>query len=138
MNCDEAYLLPTSSLATIALCAPSRWNTSRGFVFRMFRACWRRGHGHGLRDFGLRHTTRSPKLASAEHSAPGLATRKQKEHNDHPMAGYPEASSHGGCAWETSGSAGFLLLRFANPRTTATHSFGDDCWQPFEQKELYQ
>ncbi|MCH4877959.1 hypothetical protein EQV97_11275 [Pseudomonas sp. TMW22090] len=46
--------------------------------------------------------------------------------------------SHGGCAWETFGSAGFLLLRFANPRTTATHSFGDDGWQPIEQKELPQ
>ncbi|POA49580.1 hypothetical protein C1893_03645 [Pseudomonas sp. MPR-ANC1] len=41
-------------------------------------------------------------------------------------ATFTATSFHGGCAWETFGSAGFLLLRFANPRTTATQSFGDD------------
>jgi hypothetical protein len=49
-----------------------------------------------------------------------------KAHDNH-YGGYITATSfHGGCAWETFGSAGFLLLRFANPRTTATQSFGDD------------
>lgn len=28
---------------------------------------------------------------------------------------------HGGCAWETFGSAGFLMYRFANLRTAATN-----------------
>ncbi|MSU94892.1 hypothetical protein C1X35_16060 [Pseudomonas sp. FW306-1C-G01A] len=56
---------------------------------------------------------------SAEYSALGLATWKLKAYDDH-------LSSHGGCAWETFGSAGFLLLRFANPRTAATQLFGDD------------
>ena len=51
---------------------------------------------------------------------------------------FTATSFHGGCAWETFGSAGFLLLRLANPRTTATQLFGDNYWQPFRQKELYQ
>ena len=41
----------------------------------------------------------------------------------HPTAGaffVPAVSSYGGCAWETFGSAGFLLTRFANLRTAAT------------------
>lgn len=33
---------------------------------------------------------------------------------------------YGGCARETSGSAGFSIARFANPRTATTQSFGDD------------
>lgn len=33
---------------------------------------------------------------------------------------------YGGCARETSRSAGFSIARFANPRTATTHSFGDD------------
>ena len=32
----------------------------------------------------------------------------------------------GGCAWETLGSAGFTMARFANPRTATTLLFGDD------------
>lgn len=32
---------------------------------------------------------------------------------------------YGGCAWETSGSAGFLCGRFANLRTAAPILFGD-------------
>jgi hypothetical protein len=32
----------------------------------------------------------------------------------------------GGCAWETLGSAGFTIVRFANPRTATTLLFGDD------------
>jgi hypothetical protein len=32
----------------------------------------------------------------------------------------------GGCAWETSGSAGFTVVRFANPRIATTLLFGDD------------
>jgi hypothetical protein len=32
----------------------------------------------------------------------------------------PAHSVYGGCAWETLGSAGFLLSRFANLRTAAT------------------
>ncbi|TWR96277.1 hypothetical protein FJD36_15150 [Pseudomonas chlororaphis subsp. chlororaphis] len=35
-------------------------------------------------------------------------------------------SRYGGCARETSGSAGFLYCRFANLRTAVTLSFGDD------------
>jgi len=35
-------------------------------------------------------------------------------------------SRYGGCARETSGSAGFLYYRFANLRTAVTPSFGDD------------
>jgi hypothetical protein len=33
---------------------------------------------------------------------------------------------YGGCAWETLGSAGFTMARFANPRTATTLLFGDD------------
>ena len=32
---------------------------------------------------------------------------------------------YGGCAWETFGSAGFRVSRFANLRTVTTHLFGD-------------
>jgi hypothetical protein len=32
----------------------------------------------------------------------------------------------GSCAWETFGSAGLPLVRFANPRTAATLLFGDN------------
>ncbi len=32
----------------------------------------------------------------------------------------------GSCAWETFGSAGFTIVRFANPRTATTLLFGDD------------
>ncbi|QAY84638.1 hypothetical protein CUN61_11825 [Pseudomonas arsenicoxydans] len=32
----------------------------------------------------------------------------------------------GSCAWETFGSAGFTVVRFANLRTAATPLFGDD------------
>ena len=36
----------------------------------------------------------------------------------------PASLFYGGCAWETFGSAGFLLSRSANPRTAATlHRF---------------
>ena len=35
-------------------------------------------------------------------------------------------SFYGGCAWETFGSAGFLLSRFTNLRTAATHSLGNE------------
>ena len=34
----------------------------------------------------------------------------------------PAFPFYGGCAWETFGSAGFLLSRFANLRTAATHN----------------
>ena len=34
----------------------------------------------------------------------------------------PAMPCYGGRAWETFGSAGFLLPRFANPRTAATHN----------------
>jgi len=33
---------------------------------------------------------------------------------------------YGSCAWEIFRSAGFLCRRFANLRTAATHSFGDE------------
>jgi hypothetical protein len=33
---------------------------------------------------------------------------------------------YGGCAWETFGSAGFTVVRFANLRTATTLLFGDD------------
>ncbi|QTF59073.1 hypothetical protein [Stutzerimonas frequens] len=49
---------------------------------------------------------------------------KQKAHKrPSPTAGaffVPALSCYGGCAWETERSAGFLLPRFANPRTAAT------------------
>ncbi|AZF40373.1 hypothetical protein C4J87_0181 [Pseudomonas sp. R1-43-08] len=40
----------------------------------------------------------------------------------HPQS----CARYGGCARETFGSAGLLCCRFANLRTAATHSFGDD------------
>jgi hypothetical protein len=38
----------------------------------------------------------------------------------------PAFPFYGGCAWETFGSAGFLLSRFTNLRTAATHSLGNE------------
>jgi hypothetical protein len=38
----------------------------------------------------------------------------------------PVASRYDGRMWETSGSAGCQLSRFANLRTAVTHSFGDE------------
>lgn len=49
-----------------------------------------------------------------------------------PTAGaffVPAVRVYGGCAWETERSAGFRVSRFANLRTAATQSFGDDPWQ---------
>ena len=37
----------------------------------------------------------------------------------------PGLHVYGGCAWETSGSAGFRVCRFANLRTAAPILFGD-------------
>lgn len=49
-------------------------------------------------------------------------TRRTGAH--HPIAGaffVPAMPCYGGCAWETFGSAGFRVSRFANLRTAATH-----------------
>jgi len=61
----------------------------------------------------------------AANSATGFGDPiKQKAHKrPSPTAGaffVSALSCYGGCAWETERSAGFLLPRFANPRTAAT------------------
>ena len=62
----------------------------------------------------------------AANSATGFGDPNELAHwrPRNPKAGaffVPASSSYGGCAWETFGSAGFLLPRFANLRTAATH-----------------
>lgn len=61
----------------------------------------------------------------AANSATGFGDSISKRRNSAPfrIAGaffMPAIQSYGGCAWETERSAGFLLPRFANPRTAAT------------------
>ena len=64
-------------------------------------------------------------LAVAANSATGLGNPTKSRRNSAPItiAGaffVPAFTRYGGCAWETFGSAGFLLSRFANLRTAAT------------------
>src|SRR5471030_1152477 len=71
-------------------------------------------------------------FAVAANSATGLGNPISKRRNSAPItiAGAFFTSAfpfYGGCAWETLGSAGFLLPRFTNPRTAATHSLGNEC-----------
>ena len=69
--------------------------------------------------------------AVAAKSATGLGNPIKLAHErPHLKAGaffVPAFLFCGGCAWETLGSAGFLLPRFTNPRTAATHSLGNEC-----------
>lgn len=67
----------------------------------------------------------------AANSATGLGNPISKRRNSAPItiAGAffsPAILSYGGCVWETFGSAGFLLPRFTNLRTAATHSLGNE------------
>ena len=70
-------------------------------------------------------------LAVAANSVTGLGNPLNNRRNSAPItiAGAFFASAYsfyGGCAWETFGSAGFLLSRFTNLRTAATHSLGNE------------
>ena len=70
-------------------------------------------------------------LAVAANSVTGLGNPLNNRRNSAPItiAGaffVPAVPCYGGCARETFGSAGLLCCRFANLRTAATHSFGDD------------
>ena len=70
-------------------------------------------------------------LAVAANSANGFGRPTSKRRIGAPItiAGAFFASAYsfyGGCAWETFGSAGFLLSRFTNLRTAATHSLGNE------------
>ena len=70
-------------------------------------------------------------LAVAANSATGLGNPLNNRRNSAPItiagAFFTSAYSfYGGCAWETLGSAGFLLSRFTNLRTAATHSLGNE------------
>lgn len=63
----------------------------------------------------------------AANSATGFGDPNELAHwrPSNPKAGaffVPASSSYGGCAWETFGSAGCQLSRFANLRTAATHN----------------
>ncbi|MGH1449934.1 MAG: hypothetical protein ACRBBM_11015 [Pseudomonadaceae bacterium] len=66
------------------------------------------------------------RLAIAAKSAIGFGDPESKRRTsaDHTAGAFfvPAAPSYGGCAWETFGSAGSLLPRFANLRTAATHN----------------
>jgi len=64
-------------------------------------------------------------LAVAAKSATGFGDPSLRRRTGAPIsiAGaffVPAFLLYGGCAWETFGSAGFLLTRFANLRTAAT------------------
>ncbi|EJL03590.1 hypothetical protein PflQ2_4621 [Pseudomonas fluorescens Q2-87] len=70
-------------------------------------------------------------LAVAAKSATGLGNplnnRRNSAHISFAGAFFASAIPfYGGCAWETFGSAGFLLSRFTNLRTAATHSLGNE------------
>ena len=70
-------------------------------------------------------------LVVAANSVTGLGNPLNNRRNSAPItiAGAFFASAYsfyGGCAWETFGSAGFLLSRFTNLRTAATHSLGNE------------
>ncbi|MBF4209153.1 hypothetical protein EI533_15600 [Pseudomonas donghuensis] len=64
-------------------------------------------------------------------SVTGLGNPISKRRNSAPItiAGasfVPAVMSYGGCAWEAFVPAGFLLPRFTNLRTAATHSLGNE------------
>ena len=70
-------------------------------------------------------------LPVAENSATGLGNPISKRRNSAPItiAGaffVPAVTCYGGCAWEAFVPAGFLLPRFTNLRTAATHSLGNE------------
>ena len=67
----------------------------------------------------------------AANSATGLGNPISKRRNSAPItiAGaffVPAVTCYGGCAWEAFVPAGFLLPRFTNLRTAATHSLGNE------------
>lgn len=67
----------------------------------------------------------------AANSAAGLGNPISKRRNSAPItiAGaffVPAVTCYGGCAWEAFVPAGFLLPRFTNLRTAATHSLGNE------------
>ena len=64
-------------------------------------------------------------------SVTGLGNPISKRRNSAPItiAGaffVPAVKCYGGCAWEAFVPAGFLLPRFTNLRTAATHSLGNE------------
>lgn len=64
-------------------------------------------------------------------SVTGLGNPISKRRNSAPItiAGaffVPAVTCYGGCAWEAFVPAGFLLPRFTNLRTAATHSLGNE------------
>lgn len=64
-------------------------------------------------------------------SVNGLGNPISKRRNSAPItiAGaffVPAVTCYGGCAWEAFVPAGFLLPRFTNLRTAATHSLGNE------------
>lgn len=70
-------------------------------------------------------------LVVAANSATGLGNPISKRRNSAPItiAGaffVPAVTCYGGCAWEAFVPAGFLLPRFTNLRTAATHSLGNE------------
>lgn len=70
-------------------------------------------------------------LPVAANSATGLGNPLNNRRTGAPItiAGaffVPARPVYGGCARETFGSAGFLLSRFTNLRTAATHSLGNE------------
>ena len=70
-------------------------------------------------------------LPVAANSATGLGNPISKRRNSAPItiAGaffVPAVTCYGGCAWEAFVPAGFLLPRFTNLRTAATHSLGNE------------
>lgn len=87
-----------------------------------------------------RRMYRSPVAAN---SATGFGDSISKRRNSAPfrIAGaffMPAIQSYGGCAWDTFGYAGFLLPRFANLRTAATHNrLATVRGSSYQQKELY-
>jgi len=79
----------------------------------------------------------------AANSATGFGDSISKRRNSAPVpiAGaffVPAMPIYGGCAWETERSAGFLLPRFANPRTAATpNRLATIRGSSYQQKELH-
>lgn len=71
----------------------------------------------------LGQQTYSPDLAAKSASGFGDPSENLAHERPYPIAGaffVPAMSCYGSCAWETFGSAGFQVLRFANLRTAAT------------------
>ncbi len=70
-------------------------------------------------------------LPFTANSVNGLGNPISKRRNSAPItiAGaffVPAVTCYGGCAWEAFVPAGFLLPRFTNLRTAATHSLGNE------------